>query len=211
VDGARFSTSARVLASNRMQPSAIATMSYAEYVLLEERSREKHEYLWGQVFAMSGGTPEHAALEAAVNRELANALAAAGKPCRVYSANLRVRVEATDFACYPDATVICGKLETSPIDPQAAVNPVLAVEVLSDSTESYDRGIKAGHYRRIPSIREYVLVSRHARMIEVWRKNARGEWEAGRACGEGAKAELESLGVSIDVDAVYRDPLAGAG
>src|SRR5580704_8059780 len=89
VDGARFSTSARVLASNRMQPSAIATMSYAEYVLLEERSREKHEYLWGQVFAMSGGTPEHAALEAAVNRELANALAAAGKPCRVYSANLR--------------------------------------------------------------------------------------------------------------------------
>jgi Uma2 family endonuclease len=181
-------------------------MTYPEYLALEESSAAKHEYLRGEIHAMSGGTPEHAALEAAIAGELRNALAAGGKPCRVYSANLRVRVEATDFACYPDATVVCGKLETSPVDPHAATNPVVVVEVLSDSTESYDRGIKAGHYRHIPSIREYVLVSQHSPLVEVWHKNEQERWEVAAVAGRGERAELASLGVAIDVDALYRQP-----
>jgi Uma2 family endonuclease len=185
-------------------------MTYAEYVALEASSPDKHEFLRGEVLAMAGGTPEHAALEAAVARALANALEAAGKPCRVYSANLRVRVEATDFACYPDAAVICGPLERSPVDPNAATNPIVVVEVLSDSTESYDRGVKAGHYRRVPSMREYVLVAQHTRLVEVWRKNAQGHWEHATAAGAGESAAIESLGVSVAVDAVYRDPTAAA-
>ncbi len=124
----------------------------------------------------------------------------------MYSANLRVRVESTDFACYPDASVVCGKLETSPVDRHAATNPTLVVEVLSDSTESYDRGIKAGHYRHIPSIREYVLVSQHSPLVEVWRKNEQDRWEIAAVAGRGEKADLESLGIAIDVDAVYREP-----
>jgi Uma2 family endonuclease len=189
-------------------PPAFATMTYGDYLALEASSPDKHEFLRGDVYAMAGGTPEHAALEAAIARVLANALEAAGKPCRVYSANLRVRVEATDFACYPDATVVCGKLETSPADLHAATNPVVVVEVLSDSTESYDRGIKAGYYRHIPSIRQYVLVAQHTRLIEVWSKNAQGNWEHTSAAGNGENVAIESIGVSIAVDAVYRDPVA---
>ena len=181
-------------------------MSYAEYLAFEESSAEKHGYLQGEVFAMSGGTPEHAALEAAMAGEFRNALEAAGKPCRVYSANLRARVEATDFACYPDASVVCGKLETSAVNRNAATNPTLVVEVLSDSTESYDRGIKASHYRHIPSIREYVLVSQHSPLIEVWRKNEQERWEMAAVAGSGEKAALASLGITLDVDTVYRQP-----
>lgn len=181
-------------------------MTYAEYLAFEGSSAEKHEYVRGDVYAMSGGTPEHAALEAAVAGELRNALEAAGKPCRVYSANLRVRVEATDFACYPDASVVCGKLETSLVDRHAATNPTIVVEVLSDSTESYDRGIKAGHYRHIPSIREYVLISQHSPLVEVWRKNEQERWEVAAVAGSGDKAALASLGIAIDVDALYREP-----
>lgn len=180
-------------------------MTYAEYIALEERSGgQRHEYLRGEIYAMSGGTPEHAALEAAMAGELRNALEAAGKPCRVYSANLRLRVEATDFACYADASVVCGKAETSPVDRHAVTNPTVLVEVLSDSTESYDRGIKAGHYRHMPSIREYVLVSQHSAVVEVWRKNEQDRWEVAAVAGKGEKAALASLGISIDVDAVYR-------
>jgi Uma2 family endonuclease len=187
-------------------PALIATMTYAEYLAFEGSSIAKHEFLRGEVYGMSSSTPEHAARDAALAGELRNALEAACKPCRVYSANLRVRVEATDFACYPDASVVCGKLETSPLDRHAATNPTIVVEVLSDSTESYDRGIKAGHYRRIPSIREYVLVSQHSPLVEVWRKNEQEQWEVATVAGKGEKAALASLGVTIDVDAVYRQP-----
>ena len=189
-------------------PAPIGKMTYAEYLTFEASSHEKHDFLSGEVYAMAGGTPEHAALQASIARVLANALEVAGKPCRVYSANLRVRVEATDFACYPDATIVCGKLETSTSDPQAATNPIVVVEVLSDSTESYDRGIKAGHYRHIPSIREYVLVAQHTRLIEVWRRNAQAQWEVAAASGAGEPASIESLGVLIAVDTVYRNPAA---
>jgi Uma2 family endonuclease len=181
-------------------------MTYAEYLALEARSPDRHEFVRGEVYAMGGGTPEHAALEAAMAGELRSALASAGKPCRVYSANLRVRVEATDVACYPDVTVVCGKLEKSPEDAQAATNPLVVVEVLSASTESYDRGIKAGHYRRIPSLREYVLVAQHTRLIEVWRKNEKAVWEVAAVAGAGERVAIEALGVELAVDDVYRDP-----
>jgi Uma2 family endonuclease len=190
------------------RPALVATMSYEEYLALEGSSAEKHEYLRGDVYAMSGGTPEHAALEAAIAGELRNALAAASKPCRVYSANLRVRVEETDFACYPDASVVCGKVEASPLDRHAATNPTVVVEVLSDSTESYDRGIKAGHHRHIPSIREYILVSQHSPLVEVWRKNEQDRWEVAAVAGRGERAAVTSLGIELDVDAVYREPAA---
>ena len=127
----------------------------------------------------------------------------------MYSANLRVRVEATEFAGYPGATIVCGKLETSSIDPHAATNPIVVVEVLSDSTESYDRGIKAGHYRHIASLREYALVSQHTALIEVWRKNEQQRWEVAAVAGKGETAQLESVGIAIAVEVVYRNPAAG--
>ena len=185
----------------------VAHMSYAEYVTTEKASPVRHEYLKGSVFAMAGGTPEHGALAAAIMRELGVLLR--GKPCRVYSSDLRIRVLETELATYPDASVVCGKLETAPDDENAVVNPTLLVEVLSDSTEAYDRGAKAAHYRRIPSLREYVLIAQNEKRIEVYRRNQRGGWELFEA--QSGILELESVGIELDVDAVYENPLTAQG
>ena len=132
-----------------------------------------------------------------------------GRPCRVFSADLRVKVQATGLATYPDASVVCSKLETDRDDPQAVVNPVVLVEVLSDLSEAYDRGEKFAHYRRIPSLREYVIVSQRAPRIEVHRLNEAGRWELHEAAA-GESIELASIGCRLSVDDVYSDPLAAA-
>jgi len=187
------------------RPVPVAKMSYEQYRAAEQGSAIRHEYLNGEIFAMAGGTPEHAALAMAIGGELLNALR--GKPCRVYSADLRVRIVETGLTTYPDLSVVCDKLETDPEDPHAVLNPVVLVEVLSESTEAYDRGAKAAHYRRIPSLREYVLVSQLEPQIEVYRRNERGLFELVEA-RRGQRAPLTSLGIELDVDAVYADPLA---
>ena len=180
-------------------------MSYAEYLAAEAVSEVRHEYLNGDVWAMAGGTPEHAALAAAMTGELRTALR--GKPCRTYSADLRVRVLDTGLSTYPDVAVVCGQLATARDDEHAAVNPIVLVEVLSDTTEGYDRGAKAAHYRRIPSLREYVLVSQTEPRIEVHRRSESGRWEILEA-RPGESIELASLGIHLDVAAVYANPLA---
>jgi Uma2 family endonuclease len=187
-----------------MRNAPEARMTYAEYVAAEEVSDVRHELLHGEVFAMARGTPEHAALAAAFLRELG--LALRGRPCRVYSSDLRVRIRETSLTTYPDASVVCGNLETDPDDPNAVVNPIVLVEVLSESTEAYDRGSKAAHYRRIPSLREYVLVAQDEARIEVYRRAEHGRWELLEARA-GERIELASLGVALDVGAVYDDPL----
>lgn len=182
-------------------------MTHAEYLAAEAAGDQKHEFLAGEVFAMAGGTPEHSALAAAVIGELRAALR--GKPCRVFSSDLRVRVEATDLFTYPDASVVCGELQTSALDRNAIVNPVVLVEILSESTEAYDRGAKAAHYRLIPSLREYVLVNQLEPRIEVYRRNEHGRFELFEA-RRGEQIELASVGAVLDVAAIYENPLAGA-
>ena len=186
----------------RHAPSA--RMTYAEYLTAEAVSEVRHEFLNGEVWAMAGGTPEHAALAAALIGELAAALR--GKPCRVYTSDLRVRVLATGLSTYPDVSVVCGSVEMAPEDPDAITNPVVVAEVLSDSTEAYDRGAKAAHYRRLASLQEYVLVSQAEPLIEVYRRTQAGRWELleGRP---GDLVELRSLGINLDVAAVYANPL----
>ena len=180
-------------------------MNYVQYLALEQGSEIKHEYLRGEVYAMAGGTPEHAALAMAVGAELRAALR--GRPCRAYSSDLRVRVEATDLSTYPDITVVCGALVTSKIDTHAVINPALIAEVLSDSTEGYGRGEKFAHYRRIPSLREYLLVSQRTRRLESLYKNDEGDWVL-REAGPGEVLQLRAFeGVRLETDIVYEDPL----
>jgi Uma2 family endonuclease len=181
--------------------------SFHDYVTLEEDSGIKHEFLGGQVWAMSGGSPAHAAIAANITALLTVALG--DKPCQTFSSDLRVRVQATGLATYPDVSVGCGKLELDPEDPKkhTALNPKLIVEVLSPSTEDYDRGEKLGHYKQIPSVAEVVLVAHDRREIEVVRREADGSWSR-TVVGEGASAQLLSVGCALPVDEVYRNPLA---
>jgi Uma2 family endonuclease len=183
-------------------------MTYAAYLAAEEVSTTKHEYLRGEVYAMAGGTPEHAALMMAIGAELL--LALRGRPCRVYGSELRIRIDATDLSTYPDVSVVCGPLITSTIDRNAATNPIVIVEVLSDSTEAYDRGEKFAHYRRLSSLREYILLSQHKPRIESYRKNEQGIWMLAEA-GAGETLTLAAFeGVHLDVGLIYRDPLPPA-
>ena len=179
-------------------------MSYAEYLNLERTSEVKHGYLRGEVFAMAGGTPEHARLAANIIGALTGALR--GRPCSVFTSDARVRIEATDRATYPDVTAVCSRLEHAGDDPDSIANPVVIVEILSDATEADDRGEKFAHYRRLASLREYVLVSQRARRLEVYRRRDE-RWLLDEA-GTGETLRLESIDVILSVDEVYRDPLA---
>lgn len=154
---------------------------------------------------MAGGTIQHAALAATLIGELHAALR--GKPCRAYTSHLRVHIRATGLTTYPDLSVVCGQVETNPDDANAITNPIVLVEILSDSTEGYDRGAKAAHYRRIPSLQEYVLVSQSEPLIEVYRRNERGLFELTEA-RNGERAKLSSLSVELDIDTIYANPLA---
>ena len=148
----------------------------------------------------------HARAQRARHGALGNALQ--GRPCRVFSSDLKIFIAETQLATYPDLSVVCGKLETTPEDANLVTNPTLIVEVLSDSTEAYDRGAKFAHYRRLPSLREYVLVSQTDRRIEVFRRTEDGRrWELEEA-GPSQSITLSSVGCALSVDAVYFDPLA---
>lgn len=179
-------------------------MSYPEFVEFEKNAEQKHEFLRGEVLAMAGGSPEHAALALAVGAELRQPLR--GKPCRVYSSDAAVYVEATDLQTYPDVSVVCGELKTASENKHAITNPVVLVEVLSASTEGYDRGAKAGHYRQLGSLHELVFLAQDEPRIEVQRRGESGQWEIWEA-RRGESIELRSLGISLSVDAVYQNPI----
>lgn len=173
--------------------------SYAEYLALEAFSNVKHEFLGGQIYAMAGGTPEHAALAAAVIGLLFGQLR--GGTCRANDADLRVRTP-SGLSTYPDVTVVCGPSERAGDDPQAVTNPTLIVEVLSRSTEEYDRGDKFEHYKSIESLRQYVLVSYSAHSVEVWTRGPQRDWSRAVA-GDGDAAQLTAIRAGLDVRELY--------
>lgn len=179
--------------------------TFDEYVQLEETSPVKHEFLDGNVWAMAGGSPDHAGIAANVSMSLGIQLR--DRPCRVFSSDLRIRVTETGLGTYPDLSVVCGQLELDPADPkkQTVTNPRVIVEILSPSTEAYDRGEKLSHYKRIPSIEDIVLIAHDRRQIEVWRREPNG-WLL-TVVHDGGSAELHSVDCRLALDDVYRNPL----
>jgi Uma2 family endonuclease len=179
---------------------------FSDYVELEDVSTVKHEFLNGMVWAMAGGSPDHARIAANVSGIFRSQLA--GKRCSVHSSDLRVRVKATGLGTYPDVTIICDHLELDPDDPKGhtVLNPRVVVEVLSPSTADYDRGEKLDHYRQIPSLEAIVLVAHDARRIDVLRRDGQS-WVAESAAGAGNVA-VEAIGCRLAIEEVYFDPLA---
>ncbi len=195
--------------SDVMGLAARQHFTFEEYLQLEEIAEVKHEFLEGQVWALAGGSPEHAAMIGNVTTLLNVQLR--GQRCRVFTTELRVRVKATGLGTYPDVSVVCGRLERDPDDRtgHTAINPRVLVEVLSKSTEAYDRGEKLAHYQTIPTVDEIVLVAHDRQEVEVVRREPDGTWSRHLA-GQGAVARLACIACDLAVDEVYRDPLAGA-
>lgn len=183
-------------------PSRLHRYTYADYVTLEQTSSTKHEFLDGEIYAMAGGSAEHSALCAQVLRLLGNAIGE--RPCRVHTSDLRVYVESVGLATFPDGSVICGPLaqhEPSPLS--TALNPIVLVEVTSDSSEDYDTGFKLDAYSSIPSLEEYIVVSHRERRITVHHRRAGEEWTATVGV-RGGIVEVRSLGMTLAIDEVYR-------
>lgn len=184
-----------------MASAARKLSTYQDYLAIDAESDGKHEFYDGQVLAMSGGSPTHAQL--ATNLAIRLGSAVLGSPCRGYSSDLRVRVPASGLATYPDLSFVCGPFVAHPEDPDACTNPSVLVEVLSPSTEAYDRGEKFAHYRRLPSLQEYLLVAQDQQRIEQFSRGPDGGWLLVEH-GPGAVLSLPCLNAELRVDEVYQ-------
>lgn len=175
-------------------------IDYPTYLQIERDTDVRHEWFDGCVYAMVGGTLEHSALSGSIIGELRSLIHP--RACQVHTSDAKVRVPSTGFATYPDASVVCGPIVRDADDRNAMNNPVILVEVLSDSTEGYDRGEKFHHYRQLPSLRDYVLVSQHEPRIEVYSRDAADRWVL-TVAEAGATIALTALPGLLSVDRVY--------
>jgi Uma2 family endonuclease len=178
-------------------------ISEDEYLAMELAGEIKHEYLDGEVFAMTGASRKHVLLSSSVNAALYTQLR--GRPCEVYPADMRVKVSASGLYTYPDISIVCGQPQFVPsVQPDTLVNPLVIIEILSPSTESYDRGKKFQHYRQIPSLQAYVLIAQDAPHIELFRRQPDGEtWLFTDAAGLDAQIELAVVGCVLRLADVY--------
>lgn len=174
-------------------------MTPAEYLAFERASDEKHEYVNGEVFAMSGGTSAHALVAANMLGELRTALF--DRPCRVFGSDMKIASPDGRYH-YPDVSIVCGTPEFEDGQRDVLRNPNLIVEVLSDSTERYDRGDKFASYATIGRVMDYILCSQRQPRIEHFQRQPDGTWIY-RALGPGETLSLLSFEIEIAVDRVY--------
>jgi Uma2 family endonuclease len=170
-----------------------------QYLEIERAAEFKSEYYNGRMYAMSGASRTHVLVTSNLTRELGNALK--GGPCLVYASDLRVSTG--KLYTYPDVAVVCGKETFSDNRQDTLVNPTVIVEVLSPSTEAYDRGLKFSLYWSIESLREYVLVWQARPQVEVFRRQAGGTWLMEASVGLDARCRFESLGCELPLAEIY--------
>lgn len=175
-------------------------LSEAEYLAIERAAEFKSEFYEGEMFAMAGGSRRHSLIASNLIGELRNRLK--GRPCVVFNSDLRVKIEATGLFTYPDASVVCGPVHSVPGTDDTLINPVLLAEVLSDSTEGYDRGKKSEHYRQIPSLNEYLLVSQKEPHLELFMRQ-KSEWVLREVSGLGGTIELPALKITLALAEIY--------
>ncbi len=172
--------------------------SYDDYLRALEASPFKLEYSAGVIYAMAGGTLSHGELSVRVASLLSQQLRDA---CRTYSSDVKVRVDSSDFAAFPDVSVGCGERTTSRVDSNALTNPAVLVEVTSRSTEAYDRGEKLAHYQLLPSLKAVLFVSHREARVTLVLRTAQG-WTT-QDFGSGQRIALQDPAVSLEVDRIY--------
>lgn len=174
-----------------------------EYYVLERAADYKSEFFGGEIFAMAGSSTRHALVGSNLLGELHARLK--GRRCRPYNSDQRIKVKATGLRTYPDVSVFCGRMEYDPDDDQreTAVNPAMLFEVLSESTEGYDRGTKSTHYRSIESLQAYVLVSQHTPHVEMIERQQDGTWRLTEATGLEATLRMPAIEIEMPLAELY--------
>jgi Uma2 family endonuclease len=184
-------------------PAAKQRYTVSEYIAFEESSDIRHEYLDGEILAMAGGSFEHSIISVNIAAEIRFALK--GKPCRVAESNLRVRTPRYGRYVYPDAQVFCGppKFDTDDLKHLTILNPRVVIEVLSPTTEAYDRGDKFSQYREIESFEEYILISQDRPNFESILRQSDGAWSFQTHSGLETAAIIRCLNVQIPMAEIY--------
>ena len=172
-----------------------------EYLEIERKAEYKSEYYGGEMFAMSGARRAHNLIAMNVGGALYNQLR--GRSCEAYPSDMRVRVSATGLYTYPDVVVVCGKPQFADNEMDSLVNPTMLVEILSPGTEAYDRGRKFEHYRKIESLRQYLLVASERVSVELFTRQAGGQWLLNSAAGLEEELDLESIECRLRVEDIY--------
>jgi Uma2 family endonuclease len=172
-----------------------------QYLELERQADTKSEYFAGEIFAMAGASPEHSLIT--VNVTIALGPQLRDTPCTMYNNDMKVRVT-EDLYVYPDVTVVCGEAQFAGEEREVLLNPTLIVEVLSPSTEAWDRGGKFEQYRQRESLHEYVLVAQDRPHVERFARQADGQWLLTEVNGSVAILALPSIGCELALSEVYR-------
>ncbi|MCU1328037.1 MAG: hypothetical protein JWN34_3407 [Bryobacterales bacterium] len=173
-----------------------------QYLSIERSAEVKSEYYDGQMFAMSGGSLAHARLPQQITIALASQLAATG--CYTSNSDMKIRVSQRGPFVYPDLTIICGDAQLADDNQDVLLNPTVVFEVLSPSSEAYDRGHKFAQYRQIPSLRDYVLVSQLEPRIEVFSRTQEDKWTLSEAVGLDATCYIPGVNAHMTLADVYR-------
>jgi Uma2 family endonuclease len=179
-----------------------------QYLEIERAAEFRSEYYQGRMYplgdapsAMAGGTYRHSKLTHSLGRRLGNALE--GRPCEVSGSDIRVCTTPEGLYTYPDIVVVCGEPKFADGRSDTLLNPTLVIEVLSPSTEGYDRGFKSAQYRRLESLEEYALVWQTEPRVEVFRRRPSGQWLFSESIGLDAMCPFESVGASIALREIY--------
>lgn len=182
-------------------------MSVPDYLAFERQAETRHEYSGGEIFAMGGASWRHGLVAgnvfAALHRQLR------GKGCFVQASDLRVRIPATDLFTYPDVVVVCGEPQFDDAELDTLLKPTLILEVLSKSTEDYDRGRKFAHYRTVESLTEYILLAQDRVHVERFTRQARDRWELWETDDVAVSIDLQAIGCRLVLREIY-DAVVGS-
>ena len=172
-----------------------------EYLAIERKSEIKHEYHAGEMFAMVGASKRHNLITANIIRVLGNQLL--DRPCNVYPSDMRVKISATGKYTYPDVVIACEDEQFDDAEQDTLLNPVIIIEVLSESTEAYDRGKKFEHYQNIESLTEYLLVTQDPYRIEQYVRQSNSEWKYSEYHHADDVLKLDVIGCELTLKDVY--------
>jgi Uma2 family endonuclease len=181
---------------------ALARLTPEEYLDFERDALERHEYVDGFIYAMSGGTPKHARIALNIGSSLE--VHFGDGPCQAFGSDLKVWIPKAKSFLYPDVSVVCGELRMKPGSKECVENPKIVFEVLSDSTELYDRTKKFRLYKSIPELKHYLLIQQNEPWVDVFTADDRGFWYLREFTGLDTAVELEAIDFHLPLSAIYR-------
>ncbi|MEM1215686.1 MAG: Uma2 family endonuclease [Bacteroidota bacterium] len=187
-----------------LEAPKLNNLSIEDYLVVEEQAEERYEYHDGEIFAIAGGSLRHSLVSLNFNSEIRFALKKKNKHCRVFNGDAKLHVVSVNKIFHPDGMIVCGEVQLSPRTKHALTNPSIIIEVLSPSTELYDRTDKFYSYQQVPSLEEYVLVSQDKAQVEVFRKTG-NKWVIERIIGIAETVSLTSVGIQLNMESIYEN------